>query len=805
MADILSSGVPVKPVAQNYHQAFAHIAALTGTDPNTTIVNFRCIHDAIKNAPAHSYDGTLPQLWKTFLDYQARGHGVFLNVNQLDGNGRELANVQFIRAHVVDLDNLSAAQNFERAAAWFPSPSFAVQTSPSKYHCYWPVTPYRDNDRYTLIQRKLRQLFDGDKSVIDPTRMLRLAGTLHLKDTSAPHLVQCWSLAGHGYQTPPEALEGALASVNVIDGVGGRHELGEPSLAAPSLDWIRFALKLLDPNDLDRGDWISFSAAVKQAGWTLTDPDTLFHIWSDWCARYNTIGHDGKPRVNDPGENLKQWLSFRNTEVGWPSIERRVPSLLAYRTLATPPAQTALAQPAVTTATLPTPPMPAPPELDCSGEMLTHMEQQQWFKGCVLIGPENRIIGPRGIRYDVGSFNASYGGKRFIIDALGKVTDEAWKAATRSTLWTVPKVDGTCFRPDLPTGEITGDGLGRSYLNTYVPARIETLAGDPTPFLRHLALVLPNADDQRILIEFLAHNARYPGHKIPWAPVIQSVEGVGKNVFKHVIRHVIDKQYFYQPKAKQLNDSGSKFNGWMDSKLFFLVDEIKVDERRDMVETLKPFVTETELEIEGKGANQRMADTPSNWMFFSNHKDAIPINANARRFAIFFSPIQTLDDLRSRGMDDTYFNSLYAWLGDHQNGAHRMGLRIVANYLLTYPIERGALPTRAPITSSTAEALIESRGWLETMIAEAVDDQRNGFRAGWINTAALAALLREQRKDVKPRTIGDAIRALGYRSVGQAGRGYFQDDVVFPNRRGRLWNIDPLANVANYGRSQSYE
>ncbi|MER9170404.1 DUF5906 domain-containing protein [Mesorhizobium australicum] len=796
---ILSPGAPVNPVAQDYSQASAHIAALTGQDANSAVVDIRALHDTDKARPGHAMRGTLQQLWPTITGYQSQGFGIFLNVNQLDGNGRELANVQSIRAHVIDLDNLSAAQNLERAAAWYPAPSFAVQTSQSKYHCYWPVAPqYRDNDRYTLIQRKLRQFFDSDKSVIDPTRVLRLAGTLHLKDPQQPHLASCFSLPGYGYATPPEALEAALASVNVIDGSGGRRELGEPSLAAPSLDWLRFALKLLDPNDLDRGEWISFSAAVKQAGWTLTDPDTLFHIWSGWCARF---------AGNDLGENLKQWLSFRNTEVGWPSIERRVPSLLAYQHLMVPPSQpveTIPAMPGTTSSAVP--PMPAPPELDCSGEMLTHMEQQQWFKGCVLIGPENRIIGPRGIRYDVGSFNASYGGKKFIIDGTGKVTDEAWKAATRSTIWTVRKVDGTCFRPDLPTGEITGDGLGRSYLNTYVPARIETLAGDPTPFLRHLALVLPNPDDQRILLEFLAHNARYPGHKIPWAPLIQSVEGVGKNVFKQVIRHAIDKQYFYQPKAKQLNDSGSKFNGWMDSKLFFLVDEIKTDDKRDMVETLKPFITETELEIEGKGVNQRMADTPSNWMFFSNHKDAIPITTNSRRFAIFYSPIQTLDDLRSRGMDDAYFNSLYAWLGDHQNGGHQMGLRIVANYLLTYPIERGALPTRAPATSSTAEALIESRGWLETMIAEAVDDHLNGFRAGWINTAAVTRLLREQnKKDVQPATVGKAVGELGYHRIGQAGRGYFQDDAANPNKRGVLWNANPLAIAANYGRDQGYE
>src|SRR3546814_19462051 len=76
------------------------------------------------------------------------------------------------------------------------------------------------------------------------------------------------------------------------------------------------------------------------------------------------------------------------------------------------------------------------------------------------------------------------------------------------------KVDGTTFRTDVPTGHITTDELGRSYANTYIAARIERMAGDVSPFLRHVAALIPNPNDQRILIEYMAHNAQYPGYKI---------------------------------------------------------------------------------------------------------------------------------------------------------------------------------------------------------------------------------------------------------------------------------------------------
>src|SRR3546814_2666870 len=72
--------------------------------------------------------------------------------------------------------------------------------------------------------------------------------------------------------------------------------------------------------------------------------------------------------------------------------------------------------------------------------------------------------------------------------------------------------------------------------------------------------------------------------------------------------------------------------------------------------------------------------------------------------------------------DLAYFRALYdGWLGAN---SHKTGLKIIADYLLSYPIERGAIPMRAPETSSMADAIVESRGWIEQMIADAVDDPR---------------------------------------------------------------------------------
>lgn len=781
---------------QDYNQAWSFIAGIAG-DPNTATIDFRAIHDTDKARPAIPFRGMLSDCWSSIVHYNSQGYGIFATVAAMDGVGRELANVWYIRAHYIDLDGADAQQQYERAVAWSPSPAFGVQSSPGKYHVYWPVVPYQGNNEFTLLQRKLRQLFNAD-NIIDPTRVMRLPGTLHLKNPDAPHLVTMWGLAGWGQLVAVDVLTTATAHVNVIDGgTGERRPLGDPALAAPDLTWITRALAMIDPNNLDRGEWIAITAAVKQAGWSHGE-NAVRAIWDAWCERYAD---------NDLGENTKQWLSVRDSELGWSSLQRRAPgvTLAGHGQSWTPPA-TATATP--DTPALDAPPMPtltAPP-LDCSGEFLTHVEQAHWFRGCTFVVSQGEILTPNGRFLNVTKFNGQYGGKKFIIDTVGKMTNEPWAAATRSTLWQVPKVDHVRFIPHAEPNMVVADDLGREGINLYRPAVIRRACGDPTPFLNHLAALLPVAADQRIILDYLAHNAKYPGYKIPWAPVIQSTEGAGKGILKAIMRHVMGAPYVHFPNAKELTNSGSQFNAWMRHKLFILADEIKVDDRRDLIEVLKPMISEEIIEVQGKGDNQVLEDNFANWLFFTNYKDAIPVNRNGRRYSIFFSALQTYDDLLARGMNETYFTAVMNWLkgeGDYLAYGAGYGASVVADYLLSYDIKRGAIPMRAPDTSSIVSAIDISRTPIERMIAEAVEDGLPGFRGGWISATAVAARLRltGAARTVGAQTLHTIIEGMGYAACGRSERPYFQED---KDSRSHLFHWGAPAPVALYGAAQGY-
>ncbi|WP_164885906.1 AAA family ATPase [Paenirhodobacter populi] len=309
---------------QDFSQTAAHLAALDLT-PDTP-VNFRAIHDKDKGVPAIKRYGTLNQLWPELCEWNNKGYGIFLTVSQMDGQGDKIPNVQAIRACYLDLDSLDAMANLQRAQWHMPMPSFYVQSSPNKAHVYWPLDQLcAPGDWFGETQAKLAQVYDGDPRIIDPTRVMRLAGFYHQK--GAPVLSTFHTLPGYGCTAQAGALMASLAHVNVIQHGGGlRQPLGTPELAAPSMEWLNKALARLDPNSMARDEWIAFTAAFKQAAWSVVGQDAAFAMWWAWCTRY---------AENDPAENLKQWNDITETQVGWRWLEEKA-DLRAERIFGTP-------------------------------------------------------------------------------------------------------------------------------------------------------------------------------------------------------------------------------------------------------------------------------------------------------------------------------------------------------------------------------------------------------------------------------------------------------------------------------------
>lgn len=375
--------------------------------------------------------------------------------------------------------------------------------------------------------------------------------------------------------------------------------------------------------------------------------------------------------------------------------------------------------------------------MDGAAAILAPTQQQEYFKGCVYVSDLHKVFVPDGRLLKPEQFRATYGGYDFVIDNEGKSTKNAWEAFTESRVVRFPQVVGTCFRPDLEPGAIVEDE-GFQMVNVYVPIETPARDGDPEPFLRHLRAMLPDERDAEIFLSYMAAIKQYPGVKFQWSPLLQGCEGNGKTLFIRCIEFAVGKRYTHLPNSADLGANGSKFNQWIQNKMFIGLEEIYVGDRREIADALKPLITNTRIEIQGKGTNQVTGDNRANFIMCSNHKDAVRKTANDRRYCVLYTAQQSQSDMQQCGFAGEYFPRLYDWL---RNG----GYEIVNGYLSKYRIRDEFNPAtschRAPVTSSTDEAIVMSRGRVEQEIFEAIEEGRAGFAGGWVSSIALDELL----------------------------------------------------------------
>lgn len=363
-------------------------------------------------------------------------------------------------------------------------------------------------------------------------------------------------------------------------------------------------------------------------------------------------------------------------------------------------------------------------------------DQLRLFAGCVYVTDIHRVFVPGGSMLKPDQFRARYGGYQFTLDSANeKVTKDPWEAFVMSQSYRAPKVDSSWFKPNLVPGAV-GERAGKTYVNTYWPVDVPRKVGDGTPFFTHLAKVLPDERDRQILLCYMAACVQHKGIKFQWAPLLQGVEGNGKTLFTRCVAEAIGDRYVHFPKASKL---AKEFNSWLVGKLFYGVEDIYVpDHKREVIEELKPMITGENLEIEGKGVDQINAWVCGNFIFNSNHRDAVRKTKNDRRFAMLFTAQQEAADLRRDGMDGDYFSKLYEWLRSE-------GYAIITEVLSTYPIPEEFNPAtgcmRAPQTSSTTMAINASLGSIEQEIKESIDMGVPGFIGGFISSIQLNLLL----------------------------------------------------------------
>ena len=270
------------------------------------------------------------------------------------------------------------------------------------------------------------------------------------------------------------------------------------------------------------------------------------------------------------------------------------------------------------------------------------------------------------------------------------------------------------------------DHSGKRYINTYRETGVapcETLDEDGQAvidlFMGHVRFMIENEDERTLLVDYLAWIIQHPGQKINWALLLQGAQGVGKSYFAVVMQNLLG---LMARNVEPMALSG-RFTAWAHGALLAVIEEIRIsgENRFELIDRLKPFVSNNVVQIEEKGRDQRTVPNFQTYLLLTNHKDALPVNENDRRYAPIFSRVQSEEqlfkELGGRLGADAYFTKLF---DDSERRADAL-----AWFLRNWKISEGfSAKGRAPQTSAREEMIALGVSPDRSMIEDAIEQMR---------------------------------------------------------------------------------
>jgi len=280
-------------------------------DPKAPYFTFQTLNDNKKTKSfsfARIFHGTLDEHWDKLADLNNNGAGIFVTVNETDGNGRTEKNIIAVRAIFQDDDD-----GFEGT---YPlAPSIQVQTSPGKFQRYWLCSGL-SKEQFKDRQEGLIKSYGCDKNVNDLPRVLRLPGFFHRKNPEDPYFVRLVEPSS-GVVYGAKELRSAFPrpvdlSEFLVDRDSGAAEVAskgkvvllksppqQPLDAEGEEARIISALAALPQTFADdRNLWRDIGMALHSSG--LPNARELFDEWSKGSARY---GFPGSAKSDEVGQD----------------------------------------------------------------------------------------------------------------------------------------------------------------------------------------------------------------------------------------------------------------------------------------------------------------------------------------------------------------------------------------------------------------------------------------------------------------------------------------------------------------------
>ena len=395
-----------------------------------------------------------------------------------------------------------------------------------------------------------------------------------------------------------------------------------------------------------------------------------------------------------------------------------------------------------------------------------------WLEDWVYVTHEDKffnVVTKRKVTQT--SFNAMFNRE------VGGFDTENKAAVIALDLYKIPTPDKIIYLPNAPE---MFDLNGVPCVNGYDPNSPPDIPADYTQadlaaietVKKHMQLILTEPEAVATMLGWMAHNAQNPGKKIRWAPLIKGIEGDGKTVLGKMMSAVMGMVNVGVVSPAALN---SQYSGWADGRCINVLEEIRMvgHNRHDVLNALKPYITNDIITVLPKQVNEYVAPNTCNYIAFTNHQDALPLEETDRRWWVQFTPFVDQAQLAAATGPD-YFRKLHTAIEQHGPALRK--------WLLEMDIpDHFDADGQAPKSAAKAAMVSLNISDEELMIREVIEKGCPGVHKEVISTQHLAAALSMMENIEVPKTSAMA------RLLGKLGYSKMSRQVKWKGIPLRLW------------------
>jgi len=285
--------------------------------------------------------------------------------------------------------------------------------------------------------------------------------------------------------------------------------------------------------------------------------------------------------------------------------------------------------------------------------------------------------------------------------------------------------------------------LGHECYNTWREHPISAVDGDPSIFTDHIKYLLPNEDEANILLDWMAYQVQFPGRKMSWAIILQGQQRTGKSYIGFALRQILGDENIGLPSNEAIK---GQFTKWQYGHSVIIIEEIMTTGRIDVMNKLKPMITENMATIRQMRTDEYTVPNVYNLIAFTNHRDAIKIESDDRRYCALFS--------EAKPKKSHEYESLFDWT--------RKNAGVIYGYLMNRDLSAFKPKGRAPFTLAKQEMVNLSHTVWQEFIIDGIEDSYTPFQSDIVTSKGITAYINKRfNLRLTTRTVANEIVTHG--------------------------------------------